>query len=152
LVWPYIEQVLFTLPTANVFEKEQARRPSSHDLYKETRWMVPLVLYAGEAFLACIRGLSPEYRTNGDFRPRLQNLAITVDQVLEIMRTKVLARTIYGPEHFFLPAGYMGDVVLDPGFNTPDDQLVINPTCRRWAVGALDLVAHDDGFFAEFMD
>jgi hypothetical protein len=121
--------------------------PPEGTLRFDHRLMVPLAGYAAESYLACIRVISPEYRTTGDFRDSLREFAGKLDDLAKNMRDHVLALTIYKSSDFGWPL-YPHEVD-DPFF---DDPITIVPTCSRYPVGALDLRYHNDAFAAEFLN
>ena len=141
--WKGLQPVLYT---ETIGGPKQALIPKADELVLDHRLMVPLVSYAAEAYLAAIRGIMPEYRTTGDFRDNLRQYATKLEQLAQAMCEKVLARTIYTPDHFWLtiPQGY-----VDFSFKTGEFSL--SPTCTWWPVGAMDLRLHDDEFFAPFL-
>jgi hypothetical protein len=150
-VWGPLAFWLYTLPQ-DIIAPRPAPLPAQGTPHFDHRLMVPLASMAAETYLACLRGISPEYRSTGDFRDQLRGLAQKLDGIAQAMRENCLARTIYKPSDFAWPvlvAPY--DVVwtgIFPGAGEP----VISPKCSRWPVGALDLLYHDDAFFREFLD
>ena len=149
--WGPLAPWLHTLPKS-ISAPLPAPLPPQGTPHFDHRLMVPLASMAAETYLACLRGISPEYRTSGDFRDQLRGLAQKLDDIAQAMRQDCLARTVYKPSDFAYPvlvAPY--DVVwtgILPGFGEP----VISPKCSRWPVGALDLLYHDDAFFRDFFD
>ena len=114
--------------------------------------MVPLATYTAESYLACIRGISPEYRTTGDFRDTLRGFAQKLDDLAQAMRERVLARTIYKREHFAPPwLVPFYEVTPASGAFLEGGPPTISPTCNRWPVGAIDLRYHDNLYFADFL-
>lgn len=152
LSWGPLAAWLYTLP-AGLSAPAPAPLPAQGTPRFDHRLMVPLASMAAETYLACLRGISPEYRTTGDFRDQLRGLAQKLDDIAQAMRQNCLARTIYQPSDFAWPPIQVApyDVVwtgILPGFGEP----VISPKCGRWPVGALDLLYHDDAFFKGFFD
>lgn len=146
-VWLPMQNVLFTLPEAG---PAAAPVPPDGVLRFDHRLMVPMATYAGESYLAAIRGISPEYRTTGDFRSTVQTFAKKIYDLAKAMRQHVLARTIYQPANFAQPIPPW-DVVWSgwaPGVGTPE----ISPKCSRYPVGALDLRYHNDLYFEQFLN
>jgi hypothetical protein len=148
VVWPLVQWVLFKLP-ADGAPPAPAFFPGEGSLVFDHRLMVPLACYAAEAYLACIRGISPEYRTTGDFRGNLRNFALKLDALARNMRDQALARTIYHPVHFSARE-LLATEVEDNIFGS-EDEIRIRPTCSRWPVGAIDLRHHNSEFFSPFL-
>jgi hypothetical protein len=146
IVWPPIQHVTFTLPGGPADPPAPAPLPPNGTFVFDARLMVPLASYAAESYLACIRGIVPEYRSTGDFRDHLRSFARKLDDLAQAMRIHELARTIYAPAHFAPIVAYY-DVVAGPA----PGELAISPTCNRWPVGALDLRVHNDAFFWQFL-
>jgi hypothetical protein len=150
-VWGAIYPWLYTLPQG-ISAPQPAPLPPKGTVVFDHRLMVPLASMAAETYLACIRGISPEYRTTGDFRDQLRGLARKLDDLAQAMRQNVLARTIYKASDFAWPVLLSPyDVVWTgalPGLGEP----VVSPKCSRWPVGALDLLYHDNTFFRDFLD
>ena len=151
MVWPYVPAmhvmpagVPGTPPTPAAMPPEGAPR-------FDHRLMVPLASYAAEAYLVCIRGIEPEYRTTGNFRANLRNFALRIDALARNMRDHLLGRTIYKPSDFSMYTLNSWEVI-DP-FPTllPEDQITISPKCTRWPVGAMDLRYHNNGYFGQFL-
>ena len=156
-IWPFIAGVLFTLPGSKIDPNSgssvgpdvlPAPLPSD-GLNFDHRLMVPLSSYAAENYLTAIRGISPEYRTSGDFRPDIRTFADKIADIAQLMRERVLARTIYKAVHFAWP-------VLIPPYEVAHSGplgavATIAPTCGRWPVGAIDLRYHDDTYFNDFI-
>src|SRR5678816_4206642 len=67
------------------------------------RLMVPVASYAATGYITGIRGIIPEHRSSGEFRQKLKNFAIQLDELAQGMRTFGLARTIYTKAHFDSP-------------------------------------------------
>lgn len=148
-VWPLVQHVLHTLPGGPKSAPKPALMPAAGSLHFDHRLMVPMASFAAESYLAGIRGISPEYRTTGDFRYNLRNFAQKLGDCAQAMREHVLARTIYRPDHFrALISPYEVDHTgVFPGTGT----LSISPQCSRWPVGALDLRYHTDEYFDAFL-
>lgn len=142
--WQWLQHVLFTMPTHSR-DRAQARPAIKQSPYFDHRLMVPLVSVWVGRYLAGLRTLSPEYRSNGDYRDSLRTAARKVDELAKQMRESCLARTFYGPEHFqFVSSAHVhntlfGDASLRQGFRTP------------WPVGALDVRYHDDTLLHPFL-
>jgi len=155
-VWPFMEGVLFTHPVKPANARPGAPNPPVVAMrppdgnHFDHRLLVPMVLYAAETHLACIRGLVPEYRTVGDFREDLKTFSRQIETLAKGMREFVLARTIYRPVQF----GQLNHwEVNDDGLGiTPEHLLTVQQRRSRWSVGAMDLREHNDAFFANFLD
>jgi hypothetical protein len=112
------------------------------------RMMLPIVIFAANAYLACLRGAHPEYRSTGEFAPRLRAMADKLDDLAESMRSFGLGRLVYRPEDFRqVSSGDLNLMKLGDRWIP----LGVKRTCAAWPVGALDLRYHDDAFFAGFL-
>jgi len=146
-VWLPMQNVLFTLPGG---VPTPATVPPDGVLHFDHRLMVPMATFAAESYLAAIRGISPEFRTTGDFRSTVRIFAKKIDDLAKEMRKHVLARTIYTAANFTQPIPPW-DVVWSGGIagvGTPQ----ISPKCSRFPVGALDLRYHTDLYFEQFLN
>lgn len=143
-IWGLMQHHLFLLPGG---APVPARLPT-HSNQFDHRLMVPLASYAGVAFLAGLRVLSPEYRSTGDFRGTLHNFANDIAHLAQSMRAEVLARTIYEPKDFSVLLD-SAEVILTDDLFAPEP-IAISPSCSRFPVGALDLRYHDNLFFETF--
>lgn len=142
-VWSGLVGRLFTMPTANVADALPSRKPL--DIFFDHRLMVPVVTLTIERYLTCIRSLSPEYRSTGDYRQQIGSFAVSIENLAKNMRDSSLARTIYRPEDFTAVRNDDVEHTLF-GLGTP----VISRTCMQWAVGAIDVLNHDDAFFQPY--
>ncbi|MGE4245815.1 MAG: hypothetical protein AB7E66_07420, partial [Parvibaculaceae bacterium] len=158
MLWPFIQHVLFTIPGKPVFpgpddepapETIQATLPPN-GLNFDHRLMFPLASLSAETYIACIRGISPEYRTTSEFRPHLVRFAKKLDDVASDMRRFGLARTIYKPEHFTSQRFMFPQVKGPLGIPLPVERRIPS-NCNYWPVGAMDLRYHDDAHFGEFV-
>ncbi len=84
-VWPMMTGILFTQPGGPADGPVAAVLPADGPRF-DHRLMVPLASYTAESYLACIRGISPEYRTTGDFRDNLRNYAQKIDVLAQNAR------------------------------------------------------------------
>ncbi|WP_147791016.1 hypothetical protein [Bacillus sp. AR18-7] len=150
-VWGPISDVLYTMPWDIGKDPVLVQMPEQNKLYYEHRLMVPMVSMAALSYLASIRGISPEYRTTGDFRENIKNFANNIYDLAQKMRSHVLARTIYKPEHFAYVCLNPDEVTYD-SFDLFEGYkgLKISPNCKRWPVGALDLRYHNNAYFGNF--
>jgi hypothetical protein len=150
-VWGVIPHALHTYPGGAAAEPVLAPMPPHNELASDHRLMVPLALYAGQSYLAGIRGISPEFRTTGDFRSNVRTLATKAEKLAKEMLTYALARTVYAKEHFAWPVLLTPHEVVNTGplgLGGP----AISPRCNRWPVGAMDLRYHDNAFFGPFLN
>lgn len=141
-VWPWIYQHLFITPEGT--EPQRAMFPSNNSPVFDSRLALPLGVQAAQTLLAIMRSLSPEFRTTGDFRPQLRNIATNMSDLAATIRNTTLARTIHYEGDFgWLVSGFY---VFDPlpGVTTP----VLKPDFT-FVVGALDLSNHDNAFFPD---
>lgn len=150
-VWPYMQNVLHVMP-ANVANPVPAPMPPVPSARFDHRLMVPLASFAALAYLTCIRGISPEYRTTGDFQGTLRSFALKLDSLAENMLRDSLARTIYKSSDFAMVAFRPWEVVGGDFPFFPDEEITISRTCNRFPVGAMDLRYHNDAFFGPFLD
>ncbi len=92
-VWPYLAHHMYTMPGGPSAPPVPAPMPADESLQFDHRLMFPLASFAAESYLAAIRGISPEYRTTGDFRSHLRDFANKIDALAQAMRTSGLGRT-----------------------------------------------------------
>jgi hypothetical protein len=148
-VWPFMQHLLNLHPAGSA-SPALAKMPGPGDIRFDHRMMVPLASFAAEVYLACIRGISPEYRTTGDFRDHLRGMALKLDALAKNMLDFGLSRTIYKSTDFSMvqlkPWEVTGNVF------TADEDRKVAPTCNRFPVGALDLRYHNDAFFGVFLN
>ena len=152
-VWPFVQGILFTLPNGlgeSPWPAYLPQRSPQGSIYFDHRLMVPLASFAATSYITSIRGISPEYRTTGDFRDQLEGFAKKIDNLAQAMRHHVLARTIYKPSDFAWPVLINPHEVVHSG-PLIGGSVTIGPTCNRWPVGAMDLRYHDDKFFGDFL-
>ena len=107
-----------------------------HGLMFDHRPMVPFVIAVTIQYLTCLRTLSPEYRSTGEFIDTLIQFGEGLEGLANQMRQMTLARTIYRPEDFQLVL--MSSEVQQSFLGKP----AVRTT--RWPVGALDVLQHDD--------
>lgn len=150
-VWGPISDVLHTMPWDPGNDPVLVKMPEQNKPYFEHRLMVPMVSMAALSYLASIRGISPEYRSTGDFRENIKKFADNISDLAQTMRSLVLARTIYKPEHFAYVCLNPDEVTYD-SFDLFEGYkgLKISPNCKRWPVGALDLRYHNNAYFGNF--
>ncbi|PYQ20460.1 MAG: hypothetical protein DMF81_18595, partial [Acidobacteria bacterium] len=99
------------------------------------RIMLPVALYAVQAYLTLIKAITPEYRTTGDFRDNLRSLGNNVGALAANMRAQGLAKVIYGPQGFVNLSG-------DYAAGDPNHLAAFT----RYTVGAVDLANYTDAF------
>lgn len=150
-VWGPISDILHTMPGDLGNDPVLVNMPEQNKPYFEHRLMVPMVSMAALSYLASIRGISPEYRTTGDFRENIKTFAANISDLAQKMRSLVLARTIYKPEHFAYVCLNPEEVTYD-SFDLFEGYkgLKVSPNCKRWPVGALDLRYHNNAYFGNF--
>lgn len=147
-VWPWIAHRLFTFPASG--GSQPALLPPQGANQFDHRLMVPLTLYAVTAYLTLLRAAAPEFRSTRQNREDLTDFALLLEILAENLRREGLARTVYAAAHFAagptgIPWGIAPSEVLDASvFGLPPQLL---PGNTRFAVGALDLRAHNDAFF-----
>ena len=147
-VWPWMSHRLFTFPSAG--PPQRAPVPQQGDRF-DHRLMVPLAMFGVTGFLAILRASAPEFRSTRQNREDLWDFADALDRLVENMRREGLARTLYTPADF--QGGPGGGIPwgLDPA--EVDDASIFGLAPRlaegntRFAVGALDLCSHNDGYF-----
>lgn len=145
-VWPWIAHRLQTFPTAGL--PRAAAFPSQGSNQFDHRLMVPMTIFAVTSYLTLLRALTPEFRSTRQNREDLWDFAAALEVLAENMRSTSLARTVYSAANFDdspsgLPWGLdPAEVVELPVFGP---RLLSGST--RFAVGALDLIGHDDAFF-----
>lgn len=109
--------------------------PPQADARQDSRIMVPVALYAAQSYLMTIRGITPEFRTTGEFRDNLASLANNLSALAANMRLQSLAKIIYKPEDFiYVPAE----------FPVGDANKITSMT--HYTVGAVDLCSDTDAF------
>ncbi|MDC8756908.1 hypothetical protein [Janthinobacterium fluminis] len=147
-LWAYHQVQMKTMPRSDHSDFVQAYFPPDETPAFDHRMMLPIVLFAANTYLACLRGTHPEFRTIGNYRTKLIALADQIDELAESMRNFGLGRLIYRPEDFqTISAGDVNYVKLF-------DQWIplgIKPSCAAWPIGALDLRYHDNAFFYAFL-
>jgi hypothetical protein len=149
-VWPYMAHHMYTMPGGPSAPPAPAPVPPDESLQFDHRLMVPLASFAAESYLAAIRGISPEYRTTGDFRSHLRDFATKVDDLAQNMRATGLGRTVYTAADFSWPVLLHASEVTRFGPLDAPALLTVAPTCSRLPVGSLDLRYHGDSFFKDF--
>jgi hypothetical protein len=147
-VWPWIAHRLQTFPTAG--PPLVALYPPQGSNQFDHRLMVPMAIYAITSYLTLLRGLTPEFRSTRQNREDLWDFADKLEVLAENMRRTSLARTVYTAANFDAsPSGLPWG--LDPGEVVDLSVLGFPPRLAsgstRFAVGALDLIGHDDAFF-----
>jgi hypothetical protein len=109
----------------------------------DSRLLPAYVNFAANSYLTILKAFLPEYRTTGAYDGKLRAVAASVAGLAEKMRGEILARTRYTEVNFRGPIwGYnlrMGPLGLPLG---------VDPDALGWAVGALDLAQHTNGFMA----
>jgi hypothetical protein len=146
-VWPWIAHRLFTLPTIGGIQP--AVYPPQGANHFDHRLMVPLVMFAVTGYLTVLRAAAPEFRSTRQHREDLWDFAVTLEILVENMRREGLARTVYTAADFDggaaggIPWGLSPEEVVDLFGLAP----YLAPDSTRFAVGALDLWAHNDGYF-----
>lgn len=141
-VWPFIAGHLFRVPDGS--PPQRATFPAENAPFFDHRLAVVLAPQAAQTFLVLVRSLSPEFRTTGDFRPTLRDLADKLSTLAETVRNTALARTIYfeGDFGWLIDDFYVDDWL--PGITDP----VLKPDYPL-VVGAMDLCNHNDAFFPD---
>ena len=164
-IWPMLAGILHVVPgvptgaAAGGGSGTQPVAMPSDGLSYDHRLMFPFVSYAVETYLACIRGISPEYRTTGEFRAQLRDFATRLSDLAMMMRNWGLARTIYTAAHFnqvfYEQGGYLriphAHSTVGPFPVAIPLEPEITPDCSFWVVGAMDLRYHDDTYFHDFL-
>ena len=119
------------------------------------RPMVPFVTEVTINYLTCLRTLSPEYRSTGEFVDKLVTFAEGLEALANQMRRETLARTIYTADDFDVVL--MSTEVVLPEAGSPISRIFGHhaggsgePVVRtgRWPVGAIDVLQHDDDYVA----
>lgn len=150
-VWPYVSHHMYTMPGGPSSLPAPAPVPPDESPQFDHRLMVPLASFAAESYLAAIRGISPEYRTTGDFRDTIRDFADMIDDLAQNMRATGLGRTVYTASDFSWPVLLHAsevEVVRVLGVSVP---VGVAPTCSRFPVGSLDLRHHGNMFFKDFL-
>lgn len=148
-VWGLMQHHLVTYPHGRDAPQRAVLPPDNRPVF-DHRLMVPLATFAAESYLATARGITPEYRSTGEFREHLRAFARSLAELVDAMRGQVLARTLYTAQDFTVLLDEAEIVRIDmPGF--APDLLLVGPRCARFPVGALDLRYHDNAYFAAFM-
>jgi hypothetical protein len=165
LIWPMLGLLLNVVP--GVAKNASADTPGTMPIAMpadgpnfDHRLMFPFASFAIGTYLACIRGISPEYRTTGEFRTELMGFAADLETLATTIRGSVLARTIYTADQFQqifydydnslrIPFKLTGDSGLVPVPDVPNIRL--KPGVSHWPVGAMDLRYHDDAYFSGFL-
>lgn len=148
-VWPWMAHRLFTFPTAG--PPQRALFPTQGANVFDHRLMVPLAIFAVTAYLTVLRAAAPEFRSTRENREDLWDFANYLQTLAENMRREGLARTVYTAADFQagpgagIPWGLAPEEVIDFSFLGLPPVLAEGNT--RFAVGALDLRAHNDTFF-----
>ncbi len=109
--------------------------PPQADARQDHRIMVPVALYAAQSYLMVIRGISPEFRTTGEFRDNLASLANNFAAMAANMRLQGMAKIVYNKEAFIFP----------PWTTTVGDENKIT-AFTHYTVGAVDLCFDTDAF------
>jgi hypothetical protein len=141
-VWPWITKNLFVF--AEGAAPQRAVFPAVNSPVFDSRLALPLGVQAAQTYLALMQSLFPEFRTTGDLRPQLRNVADNLSALAASIRNTTLARTMHFEGDF---DGLITDFyVVDPwpGLTRP----VLKPDFT-FVVGAIDLCHHDDSFFAD---
>jgi hypothetical protein len=148
-VWLGMSHRLYTFPTGAA--PRRALLPAQGTNVFDHRLMVPLTMYAVTAYLTLLRALAPEFRSTRQHRDDLWDLAGLLETLVENMRREGLARTVYTAADFKdgagggVPWGFGPEEVIDfHMFGVPP---CLAPGNTRFAVGALDLRAHQDAYF-----
>lgn len=147
-VWPWIAHRLQTFPTLG--PPLVAAYPAQGSNQFEHRLMVPMAIYAITSYLTLLRSLTPEFRSTRQNRTDLWDFAAKLEVLAENMRRTSLARTVYTAANFDdgpsgIPWGLDPAEVIDLSIFGKPPRLAEGST--RFAVGALDLLGHDDAFF-----
>ena len=135
-VWPWVFPHLFRVPAGS--PPQVAAFPDVDTPFFDHRLAVLLAPQAAQTFLACVRSLSPEFRTKGDFRATLRNFAGKMSDLAASIRNTSLARTIYTEADFsyLIPDFYVSDPLFGSGPVLKPDYFIV--------VGAMDLCNHND--------
>jgi hypothetical protein len=148
-VWPWIAHRLQTYPVTG--GPQAAYFPPQGANHFDHRLMVPLTMFAVTGYLTVLRAAAPEFRSTRQNREDLWDFARSLEILAEQMRREGLARTVYTAADFSggagggLPWGLSPDEVTDLSvFGVPP---FLTPGNTRFAVGALDLWAHNDAYF-----
>ena len=147
-VWPWMAHRLFTFPTGG--PPQRALFPAQGANVFDHRLMVPLAIFAVTAYLTVLRASAPEFRSTRENREDLWDFATFLEILAENMRREGLARTVYTAADFQagpggIPWGLAPEEVVDLSFFGQAPVLAEGNT--RFAVGALDLRAHNDAYF-----
>ena len=142
LVWPWITSNLFVLPEGAA--PQRAVFPTANSAVFDSRLALPLGVQAAQTYLALMQSLFPEFRTTGDLRPQLRNVADKLSDLAASIRNTTLARTMHVEGDFYslIDDFYVVDPL--PGVTRP-----VLKADFTWVVGAIDLCHHDDSFFAD---
>lgn len=147
-VWPWIAHRLFTFPV--IGGSQPAVYPPQSTNHFDHRLMVPLAMFAVTGYLTVLRAAAPEFRSTRQYREDLWEFAVNLEILAENMRQVGLARTVYTAADFGsttggIPWGLTSEEVVDlSAFGLAP---YLAPGNTRFAVGALDLWAHHDGYF-----
>ncbi len=164
LVWPMLGRLLNVVP--GVAKDAPSGTPGTLPIDMpqdgpnfDHRLMFPFASFAIGTYFACIRGISPEYRTTGEFRAALKGFSTDLETLATTMRQSCLARTIYTADQFQqLFYDYDNSLRIPltidahTGLPVPDvSAITLKPGVNHWPVGAMDLRYHDDAYFSGFL-
>jgi hypothetical protein len=141
-VWPWMATNLFTGAASE--PRTRAVFPAVNALRFDHRLAVMLGPQAAQTILSMLKSISPEFRTTGDFRPQLRDIADKLSDLAASLLNANIARTIHTEADFGLLVDdfWVHDPVLGLGPPT------LTPDYVLW-VGGLDLCNHNDAFFAD---
>ena len=148
--WDTLAGRLFLFPSVDPSvvppQPEQVQSSWRNTAFFDHRLMVPLAASTVHQFITALRVISPEYRSNGDSRSDLRDMAMGLENLARGMRDNSLARTVYTAGHF---GGVASTEVDGPAFGQAS-AMRVSKRCTQWTVGAMDVLYHDDAFFEPF--